>query len=1160
MSLSSLQGLTLALSVVGLVLAIVVLWLDWRKASNITLSIFLTGFSLYGLGIAGLASSTTAEQAAPWAMLATVVVFQVPSGLLLFYIRVFRPGWLQRKPFALTLALVIAAPVILTLVDVVFQTRLVYSGIDPRSYSAGSIDLTLFQNTSLGALFRVTHLAMIQAITLAFLIFVRIRSHRRSLNEALLVLIIIQVLSSLSQTVAHAFVGALASTVVLQLLLTAGVTLAVFQTGLLSTHNLTHRLGWSGLSAEDDDQTHLTLEKHNVSVSAKLLALVAVTLLTIIGLQTWLNIGGAQQQNSAAEQERLSRLYDSYRATVSDQGRSMASLSTSLADRADVKALFAARDREGLVQLLTPVFNTLKEKYGVAHLYLEDSNGLVFVRIDEPDRYGDDVTHRHTVAVALTTRQTTAGLEIGPNQLGVRSVSPMFDQGEFIGLMEVGLDYDQSFINDLRSRTGGDYRLWVDYAAAAPAGLKPAADAPSAPTDQIFFYLSTSQNIPESSPATYERAMATNRTEFQVVGDASEQWLTLVAPIQVYPDRTIGAIEISISRVAALTTLRQNQINALAISIGLALLAFALLWVSTDLTVLRPLRHLATVAGRQLSGDLSAEARLETHDEFSQLGQTFNSLTAQLRDSIGSLEQRVEARTSQLQASAEVGRAAASILDADKLLHTVVNLIAQRFSFYYTAVFTLDDSRQWAELREATGEAGRVLKERQHRLAMVGQSMVSAAIQTRRARIALDTGEEAVRFANPLLPETRSEIALPLIVGDRVLGALDVQSTQAAAFDETNAAVLQTMADQIAIALSNATQFKETAATLQTTRDLFAASQDISAATDLDDLLTTLIGHITPDASRAAITLFGPRDEAGRPTFFEFVSTWVHADFAAMTQAIRPGARFTAQQLPGISSVTAAQPLVVPDVSADEVPPALRTLMHRFGAEAIVALALTASQNPLGILIVGYRQARIFSADYLETLVTLSGQAAIVIQNQRSLAETQNALQQLDLLNRRLTGEAWRTYTDPLGGALTVRDTAPSLSIEAATTTGINAPIIVRGESIGTLKLQDADPDRAWSETDRALLEAVADEVAIAIDNARLLEQTEHRAQRDRAIAETADKIHQPTNLDAILRVAVNELSRITGISGVGVQLGFAADSPAGHNGHNADTGRESSS
>ncbi len=1150
MSLNSLQSLTLALGVTGLVLALVVLWLDRRMASNITLSIFLTGFGLYGLGIAGMANSTMLEQAAPWAMLATVVVFQVPTGLLLFYIRIFRPDWLRRRPLALTLALVIAVPVVLVLSDAIFQTRFVYSGLDPRSYSPGLVDLALFTNTPLSAVFRVTHLPVSQFITLAFLIYVRTRSHRRPLSEALVFLIAIQIMSSLSQTVGRSVIGPLASAVMLQLMLTAGLTLAVFQTGLMSTRSLSRRLGWSSLPA-DEDQPALPLAKHTVSVGAKLLILVAVTLVIIIGLETWLNVDGAQQQNLAAEQERLTRLYNSYRATVADHERSAASLSTSLADRADIKALFKARDREGLVQLLTPVFNTLKAEYGIVHLYLEEPDGSVFVRIHKPEQYGDDITYRRTAAEALSARQTTAGLEIGPNRLGIRSVSPLFDQGEFLGLLEVGLDYDQPFLNDLKSRTGSEYRLWVSYDGAAPAGLAPAADAPAAPTNQIFFYASTSQAIPNTLPAAYERAMSTNRTEYQVVGNDAEQWLTLVAPIQAYPDRTVGAIEISIPRTAALSTLRQNQVTALAIATGLALLAFAVLWVSTDLTVLRPLRHLAAVAGRQLAGDLMARAQLETRDEFNQLGNTLDSLTAQLRDSIDSLETRVEMRTAQLQASAEVGRAAASILDTEELLRTIVTLITERFGFYYAAVFTLDASQQWAELRAATGEAGRVLKERQHRLEAGGQSMVGDAIAARQARIALDTGSEAVRFANPLLPDSRSEIALPLMVGNRVLGALDVQSAQTAAFDDTSAAVLQAMADQIAIALSNAELFRQTESTLTNTRSLFAASQEMSTATDTDSLLRTLISHITPDASRASITLFGPRDEMGQPAYFEFVATWVHADFSAMTQLIRPGTRLTAQQLPVVSTVTPAQPLVVPDASADEVPPALRTLMHRFGAEAIVALALVAGQNPLGILIVGYRQARTFSADYIQTLVTLSGQAAVVIQNQRSLAETQAALKQLDLINRRLTGEAWQAYTAPLGGALTIRDVAPG-DQSAATSATLNTPIVVRGEPIGALKLQDADPDRAWSASDRSLLEAVASEIAVAIDNARLLEQTERRAQREARLSRIAQHLQQTTDIDSILQAATEELSQALDTSHAHAQLGKAAGASRRHNGGQA--------
>ena len=103
---------------------------------------------------------------------------------------------------------------------------------------------------------------------------------------------------------------------------------------------------------------------------------------------------------------------------------------------------------------------------------------------------------------------------------------------------------------------------------------------------------------------------------------------------------------------------------------------------------------------------------------------------------------------------------------------------------YYAAAFLVDDDNEFAVLVEATGKAGQMLKERGHRLEISGPSMVGTAIATRRPRIVQDVDNETMRFANPLLTETKSEVALPLIVGDQVIGALDVQSTRLAAFDE----------------------------------------------------------------------------------------------------------------------------------------------------------------------------------------------------------------------------------------------------------------------------------------------------------------------------------------------------------------------------------------
>lgn len=188
-------------------------------------------------------------------------------------------------------------------------------------------------------------------------------------------------------------------------------------------------------------------------------------------------------------------------------------------------------------------------------------------------------------------------------------------------------------------------------------------------------------------------------------------------------------------------------------------------------------------------------------------GQGVEALRA-LEQERASLEDRVEARTIQLTAVNEVGRVASSILNPEDLAGRVANLITDHFGYYYAALFLVDELGEQAWLYSATGEAGRVLKENKHHLRVGGNSMVGMAISTKKARVALDVGLEPVRFQNPLLPYTRSEIALPLTVGERVLGALDVQSTKAGAFGPQEIDTLEGMANQVAVALENARLFE----------------------------------------------------------------------------------------------------------------------------------------------------------------------------------------------------------------------------------------------------------------------------------------------------------------------------------------------------------------
>lgn len=194
----------------------------------------------------------------------------------------------------------------------------------------------------------------------------------------------------------------------------------------------------------------------------------------------------------------------------------------------------------------------------------------------------------------------------------------------------------------------------------------------------------------------------------------------------------------------------------------------------------------------------------------------------------GSLEKRVadrtielEKRANQLNAISGVARSTASLQDLEDLLPAITLLVSERFDFYHTGIFLIDDDREFAVLRAANSGGGRRMLARQHKLKLDKNSIVGFVTSTGEPRIALDVGADAVFFDNPDLPDTRSEMALPLRVGGRVIGALDVQSTQPNAFSEADVNILSTLADQVAIAIENARLFSESREALRKTEETF---------------------------------------------------------------------------------------------------------------------------------------------------------------------------------------------------------------------------------------------------------------------------------------------------------------------------------------------------
>jgi GAF domain-containing protein/HAMP domain-containing protein len=288
--------------------------------------------------------------------------------------------------------------------------------------------------------------------------------------------------------------------------------------------------------------------------------------------------------------------------------------------------------------------------------------------------------------------------------------------------------------------------------------------------------------------------------------------------VLAFDTMSLGQQQFSIVAEQTVSEALALAINTILISAGLVIIALAfaiVLGLTTVRQIVQPIQTMATAAQAISTGDLSQQIQITRQDELGVLASAFNSMTTQLQSLIGSLEQRVadrtrdlEERSRNLEATAQVGRAAASILEGDQLIGQVVELIRERFGLYYVGLFLVDEAHEWAVLRAGTGEAGRAMLARSHRI-HVGEGMIGWSVASGESRVALEAGADAVRLATSELPETRSEAALPLRSRGEILGALSVQATKPGAFDPETLAVLQTMADQVAAAISNAQLFEQ---------------------------------------------------------------------------------------------------------------------------------------------------------------------------------------------------------------------------------------------------------------------------------------------------------------------------------------------------------------
>lgn len=229
---------------------------------------------------------------------------------------------------------------------------------------------------------------------------------------------------------------------------------------------------------------------------------------------------------------------------------------------------------------------------------------------------------------------------------------------------------------------------------------------------------------------------------------------------------------------------------------------FPLLWMIDSAPCFLGL--FALVAGKRQAKVLTL------NDELTSRLNEFGEVSNQLKKLKLRLEKDVEKQIRELKATAHIAREAASIHHLDKLLEDTVNLISKQFSFYHAGIFLIDEQSEYAVLCAASSEGGKKMLAHNHKLLVGKVGIVGHVAASGVPRIALDVDTDSTFYDNPYLPETRSEVALPLISRQRIIGVLDVQSLELNQFSDDDVAILQTLADQIALAIDNARLFTET--------------------------------------------------------------------------------------------------------------------------------------------------------------------------------------------------------------------------------------------------------------------------------------------------------------------------------------------------------------
>jgi len=557
--------------------------------------------------------------------------------------------------------------------------------------------------------------------------------------------------------------------------------------------------------------------------------------------------------------------------------------------------------------------------------------------------------------------------------------------------------------------------------------------------------------------------------------------------------------------------LPQEAVIADAIGLGLGLIVLVILN-----QLFRQEMERALQVERQISEQLQAQQR-------------------ELEDLVSRRTRGLERRALQLQTAADIAKLASEVPDPEHLIRQAVELIRARFGFYHASIFMMDDTGNWAELAASTGEAGQQMLARKHRLATGSASIIGWVAANRLPRVANDIEADPFHFKNPLLPDTRSELAVPLLVGQRLLGALDVQSTEVEAFTEDDIRTLEAIASELAVAIDSSRVQQEMQAELERMQAAFRAELQDSWRRIVRSGTTSII-HLDMNGERIP-----PRDS-------EFT--------------VVDAARFQGSTAVSQNGLEVAVPIQV-------------------RGEIIATLAV---RRPRG--------TEPWREEEIALMEAVANQAALSLESARQRVEEQRRLAELEILNRisqavsqmlpldtlhrvvhrqiqqvlgpvemeilLYDGEAQmlrvafasgsegqpgsqpRPLGDDLASAV-IRSQGPLFwsqetaqqaslfgvqSVDEEARSWMGVPMLLGDEILGVIIVRDFERTGRFSDDDAAMLTTIASQIAAGIQNQRLLEQVQRAARRERLIHEITSKVRRSPDMKTLLETTTRELAR----------------------------------